>query len=246
MLRVATFNIRHAAPLGRPQMAQLRPFVDGPTMAATVAGLGADVVALQEVDWRTGRSWFRNQARLAGSGAGLHHLDAPARSRGWFGRYGNALLYRGHVLDADIVVLPTTGEARNALFARVDLGSVTATLVATHLQNPTRRSPGDATRQLEAILGRLGAWPEPWVLMGDLNLGPDEVLPRFSAAGLDAVDGPPTFPSDEPTRRIDWIGVRGAEAVAVEVPEVLASDHRPLVADLAFGRGGEPTDSSAR
>lgn len=211
---------------------------DARTLSAAVAQLAADVVALQEVDWKVSRSWFRDQARLAASVSGHRRLDAPARPLGRYGRYGNAVLYRGRVLDADVVVLPSTGEPRNALIARLDLGAVSATVVATHLQSPSSGRRGEAQDQLDHLLGRLQEWPQPWVVMGDFNLGPDEVHPRFAGAGLVAADSPPTFPTGRPRERIDWIGVRGAEVLAVDVPDVRASDHRPLVADLGFAKDG--------
>ena len=93
-----------------------------------------------------------------------------------------------------------------------------------------RRTPA----QLDQLLGELAHWPTPWILMGDLNLRDDEVLPRFAAAGLEAVQSAPTFPAHDPKVRIDWIGVRGFTVGAVEVPTVQASDHLPLVAELQW------------
>ncbi len=56
--------------------------------------------------------------------------------------------------------------------------------------------------------------------------------PFVAAAGLSAVEGPPTFPTRGATDHIDWIAVGGLTASAVEVPSIWASDHFPLVATL--------------
>jgi endonuclease/exonuclease/phosphatase family metal-dependent hydrolase len=79
----------------------------------------------------------------------------------------------------------------------------------------------------------------PQVLLGDLNGRPDapELAPlwgEFTDAWAAVNDsGGETFPADVPDRRIDYVAVSaGVEVTSCEVPEALASDHRPVVADL--------------
>jgi endonuclease/exonuclease/phosphatase family metal-dependent hydrolase len=223
-MRVATYNIRHAAPAGR------RAHHGG--MRRAVRSLDADVVALQEVDHRVVRTWFRDQARIAGRGAGLEHRFLAARHLGPFGRYGIALLLPPGPHDVATLELRSIGERRVALFARCRVDGGWVTVVCTHLQNSSRGRPSEAPEQLDQLLGELSRWPTPWILMGDLNLRPEVVLPRFDAAGLAAVEAAPTFPAHDPKIRIDWIGVRGFDVGAVEVPPLQASDHLPIVAEL--------------
>ena len=219
-VRVATYNIRHGAPAGR--RADLRG------TEAVIVSLDADVVALQEVDRRVIRSYFADQAERLGRAAGHSAHFAPARRLALVGRYGNALLVRGSVLRLDHLRLRSVGEPRVALFASVE----GATVVSTHLQNRRRGRAVEAPSQLDQILEELHAWPRPWVLMGDLNLRPEVVLPRLEDAGMQAVQSAPTYPSDAPRICIDWIAVAGMGVRSVEVPDVRASDHRPVVADL--------------
>lgn len=234
-MRVATYNIRHAAPAGR------RAHHGG--MRRAVRSLGADVVALQEVDRRVVRTWFRDQAAIAGRGAGLQHRFLSARPLGPFGRYGVALLLPPGPNDVGTMALRSKGEQRVALFARCRIEGRWVTVVCTHLQNASGRGRADAPLQLEQLLEELSRWPAPWILMGDLNLREDEVLPRFDATGLTAVPSGPTFPAHDPKVRIDWIGVRGFTVDAAEVPPVQASDHRPLVAELSWS---DPPEGSHR
>ena len=111
---------------------------------------------------------------------------------------------------------------------------VVLTVGATHLQNqrPSDPQPPEALAQLQALLDALTSRPPPWVLLGDLNLGPVEVVPVVEGAGLTAIVETPTFPSVTPQESIDWIAVGGADVVSTEVPDVRTSDHRPLVAVL--------------
>jgi endonuclease/exonuclease/phosphatase family metal-dependent hydrolase len=232
-MRVATYNIRHAAPAGRR--------ADHRGMRHAVRSLYADVVALQEVDHRVVRSWFRDQASLAGSGAGLQHRFLPARPLGPFGRYGIALLLPRGPHDVGTLALRSIGEPRVALFARCRLDGEWVTVVCTHLQNSSEGRPSEAPEQLDQLLEELARWPTPWILMGDLNLRPEVVLPRFEGAGLKAVAAEPTFPAHDPKIRIDWIAVRGLEVGTVEVPPLQASDHLPIVAELVRADPPEPS-----
>ena len=232
-VRVATYNIRHGAPPGRP--ADLRG------IAAAVSSLHADVVALQEVDRRVIRTCFADQAMRLGRSAGLTAHFAPARRFLWTGSYGNALLFRGTAARLERVSLASVGEQRVALIASVQLHEQQVTVVSTHLQNSRRGRQSEAGGQLDEILGVLHKWPRPWVLMGDLNLRPEVVLPRLERAGLHPVSTAPTFPSHAPRICIDWIAVAGLELLSAEVVDLRASDHRPIVAELvpsADGSGG--------
>ena len=226
-MRVATYNIRHGAPPGRRAHHH--------RMRAAVRSLGADVIALQEVDRRVVRTWFRDQAALAGRGAGLDHHFAAARPLGPFGRYGNALLTPPGPVQLSVRRLHSVGEPRIAMFARLRVDGLLVTVVCTHLQNNARSGPGSAPEQLEEVLAELAFWPEPWIVMGDLNLGSAAVLPRFETAGLEPAPTGPTFPSHDPKVRIDWIGVRGLDIREVQVPQLGASDHLPVVVDLEPG-----------
>lgn len=230
-MRLATYNIRHGARPGRP--------TSNRAMASAVASLRADVIALQEVDRRVLRSWFADQPRRAARRSGTTALFAPARRLGPGGSYGNALLVRGTVERTRTLVLPGPGERRVALLAVVVVGDQRLTVVSTHLQNRRDGVPADAADvQLEALLHEWSGWPLPGCVMGDLNLRAERVVPLLTAAGLVAAVSGPTFPATAPRIRIDWIASRGLGSCSTVVPELMTSDHRPLVADFDdAGRG---------
>ncbi len=124
--------------------------------------------------------------------------------------------------------LRSAGEPRAAVFAAVDLDGCTVTAVSTHLQNRRAGRPDEAPDQLDEVLAALVGWPEPWVLMGDLNLRPEAVLPRLDRAGMVAVPASPTYLSDRPRLRIDSTAVRRLEgARSWEVPELPGDDPSP-------------------
>lgn len=236
-MRVATYNLRHGAPARRPAANR--------AMARSVASLGADVVALQEVDRRVVRSWFADQAGLAARRSGTVAHFAAARPFGPGGRYGNALLVRGRTLRTSTLRLPGSGEPRVALFARVVVADAELTVVSTHLQNRTGGRPSEAPAQLAALLDELTDWPRPWCVMGDLNLRADTVLPILEEAGLTAVRSGPTFPATAPRVRIDWIATQGLGDGEAVVPDLRTSDHRPVVAAFDFPHA-DGTDADPR
>jgi len=221
-IRIATYNVRHGAPPARG--------VDRRGLVHTLRSLDVDLLALQEVDVRVRRSRYLNLGRTTSRATGLHVEFARATSIGRFGQYGIALATRTPPHALQRVALPSFGmEARVAILARVRLGDMLATVAATHLHN--RREP--ALAQLDVVIEALLERPGPHLLLGDLNLGPDPVMQRLEAAGFTTVDSPPTFPTQRPTRRIDWIAGRGVDLRAPLVPPVWSSDHLPLIVTVA-------------
>jgi endonuclease/exonuclease/phosphatase family metal-dependent hydrolase len=224
-VRVATWNIRHAAPAGRR--------VDHLGFAAAIATLDVEVLGLQEVDRRVVRSGFRDQSALAGRLTGMQDWFGRTRRLGGIGEYGNTLLTRTSPAWVTRQRLPAVGEPRGVIVARVPTSIGPVTVATTHLQNRRVGRPDEAPDQLAVLLARLDRFPGPQLLMGDLNLHPDRVEPIARAAGFTPVDSDPTFCADLPSERIDWLLLRGLVARRSWVPDLRASDHRPLVAELA-------------
>lgn len=237
-LVVATYNLHHGAPLGtdvaRPA-AQRR----------VVAAFDADIVALQEVDVHSARSWFHDQAGRMARRAGLTARYVATR-RMVGGRYGIAMLTKRPLQPYLSMALPVgpRREPRAALFGTYhsDFGPIS--VAAVHLQavRPAERAHPEALAQLRVVLEALERWPLPRLIMGDFNLRPDAVEPVLAEFGYQHADSGNTFPSDLPMIKIDWIAAKGARLVDGEVIETQASDHRPHRARLVMDA---PTGLSA-
>lgn len=208
-------------------------------IAAVIAELDTDVLALQEVDRRFGqRIGLLNTAALENrTGLTLLHVSDTPGGHGW---HGNALLVRsGRLIRLRRIALPGA-EPRGALIAELQLPAGKLRVVATHLGLMRRHRALQATTLLEAI--RQGA-PMPTLLMGDLN----EWRPGIpsSLVALESLFGPlgsgqPSFPSRLPFLALDRILAHPREMLgALEAHHSplarLASDHLPLRAriDLA-------------
>lgn len=238
-LRVATFNIRHGA--DDADRVRLRG------LARTCADLDADLLGLQEVVRGRRDSWYVDQGALVGLRTRARHVSGPASQRNRLRRYGNALLVRGRVLDQTVIDLPRAPEreARTAIVARVAVRGLEVSVAVTHLQHWPKRHrhlAHDAPAQLQAVLDALRALPAPRVLLGDLNLGAEAVVPVLADAGFTLAEHGPTYPADAPRRRIDHIAVDGFDVQRAWVGErAPLSDHRPVLAELVPAKGvGKP------
>jgi endonuclease/exonuclease/phosphatase family metal-dependent hydrolase len=220
-MRVVTWNVQHARPnpVGRPDVGAVVRAVDP---------LGADVVAVQELDRGRRRSGGVDQPAALADGLGGQLLWGPAVRTD--GEYGVALVVRGRVVDAEVVGLSGTSEPRVVVVAEVEVHDRRWTVACTHLS----RDREFAVEQLRVVLDALSARPAPRVLLGDLNLQLAEFGPVAAAAGYEVVDGPATHSTRRrrPTRRIDHVLLSGATATAATVHRFDVSDHAAVVADL--------------
>lgn len=213
-MRAVTFNIQHGAG------------GDAEALGRACAGLDADILALQEVDVRVPRSRLVDQVAVVAQATGMHAVFGRTCRVGVVGRYGNALLSRAPMREVSHLRLPRLGanEARGAVLARVGEVTVAATHLSIHEE--------EARAQLDAVVSALDRRPRPWLLLGDLNLVPEQLPSGLPIALADPAV--PTFPAHGPRARIDHVAVDGLSIEAVEVlPQQPVSDHRPLAVRLA-------------
>lgn len=243
-LRVMTYNI-HAG------------HGDIDRTAATIRALSPDVVGLEEVDvhWAD-RSGFVDQASRLGELLGMSvrfapiyelpgaTADAPKRE------FGVALLSRYPIVaweNDTLTRLSTQAESPvptrmpGLLAAMIDVHGTRVRVFVTHLDY--RKDPAVRGTQVAEMLARIGAIDSPTLLLGDMNASPDaaELQPLFARMHDSwlTIAGPGfTYPADTPTERIDYVFVSpNAKVDTAFVPVVpAASDHRPVVVDLSFGR----------
>ena len=158
-LRVASYNVHGC--LGRDGRRDVARIV------RILREIDADVIGLQEVESRHGRSEIDQAENLAAAlgmacieGPLLHHAE-----RGW---YGNALLTRLEVQAVRRVLFESYGvEARGAIVCdlRADDGTRWR-VMTTHLDLRSRHR----RRQFATLLDQLVPSPrEPTALMGDFN-----------------------------------------------------------------------------
>ncbi|MFD5785736.1 endonuclease/exonuclease/phosphatase family protein [Streptomyces sp. NPDC127037] len=250
-LRVATYN-SHAG-------AGMDNVFDLDRQVAALRSLDADVIGLQEVDVHWGdRSQWRDLAgelgrrlRMHVSFAPIYSLD-PVEEGGPRREFGVAVLSRYKILstenhdltrlstqDPNPVPAPAPGFGEVVLKVR----GLPVHVYATHLDyrgDPSVRTAQVAdTRRIMAEDRQHERRPVRQILLGDFNAAPTapELAPLWQEL-TDIEPGGPTYPAQDPVQRIDYVAV-SKDTVRVRdaaVAETLASDHRPVVADLLLRR----------
>jgi endonuclease/exonuclease/phosphatase family metal-dependent hydrolase len=225
--------------------------------AAAIEAQHPDVLALQEVDvcWAARSdyvheaSWLARRLRMRVFFGPIYTLPpdrrgAPAR------RYGPATLSRHPIISAvnhEITRLSTQGP--NPVpepapgFPEVVINVHGARIRVFNAHLDFRPDPAVREAQVADMLAIMKRDPGATVLAGDFNAAPDdaELAPLWAdvadAVTLTGQRARPTYPADAPRKRIDYVTVSSdVGARAVWVPETVASDHRPVVADLIVPR----------
>lgn len=236
-LRVLTYNIHHGE--GTDGV------FDYQRLADIISSVEPDLVALQEVDVATGRSSGVDQPARLAELTGLHAAFVSMKPYDG-GRYGEAILSRVPILG-EPTGLDTEGiapEMAMLAIAVVELrpwgeDGPTLTFAGAHLSpyaaEQRLSQVGQINDQLLAVPDRLA------LIAGDFNFEPGAPgYNAMTARWLDTADAfgdpQPTFPSNPPVKRIDYVFAHPADRWRVietrVLDEPLASDHAPLLVVL--------------
>lgn len=240
-MKVASYNIHKCRGLDR----RVRP----DRTVGVLREIGADVVALQEVDRRFGKRTGLLDPELLLKETGLHLLvqSDVVDGHGW---HGNALLVAGEPRHyrRNRIRLPGI-EPRGAIVAELDLGEGKFRVIAAHL-GLLRRS---RVEQVSTLLREfLDLEPMPTILLGDFNewrrkrgSALNLLAPHFSSPPI-----VPSFPARRPLLALDRIlawpdGVLSDLAVHKTPLSSVASDHLPLVATADIAAYYHPENAGA-
>lgn len=159
------------------------------------------------------------------------------------GEYGNAFLTRRPLIEWAVIDIPDRRseernyyEHRTLLRAVIDVGGQQITVLSTHFG----LAKVEQESAVETALAVLKNEKNPVILMGDLNMEPDDpILAPLLDALSDSAERKKdikTFPSDTPTIKIDYILHSGEfRTVSLASMDTQNSDHRPLFAELEIG-----------
>jgi endonuclease/exonuclease/phosphatase family metal-dependent hydrolase len=240
MPRIVTYNVHRCVGNDRR--------LDVARVAAVLAALDPDIVALQELDVGRARTGGVDQAHEIAVRLGMTcHFHAALTVEEE--RYGDAILTGFPERLVQVGPLPGYDpiprlEPRGALWVEVDVKGVPVQVINTHLGLVPREQQGQAAW----LAGP--AWLEhphcrgPRILLGDFNATGTSVVYRTltgelaPARRLSPQQSPTsTFPSPLPVLRIDHLFVsREIKVTDVFAPfspaTRVASDHLPLVMDF--------------
>jgi len=201
LVRVLSFNILH----GKTMKGDFNLDV----IAKVIIDANPHFVALQEVDYKTNRAkkydlvtelgWRTKMAPIYGRAM---HYDS--------GEYGEGVLSKHTFLSTRNVPLPYIpgDEPRAALEITTVLPSKdTISFIGTHLDH--LKVETNRIMQAKEINRVFSSNKYPTILAGDLNAEPNSntmtILESFWKASYDKTNPEPTFSSEEPTKKIDYV-----------------------------------------
>lgn len=235
-VRILTFNIYHGA--------TMKGDFDLDLIAGVIKAAAPDLVALQEVDFKTRRARGYDLATEFGWRAGMASLFGRAMPYDG-GEYGEAVLSRYSFIASRNIPLPYTGnnEPRAALEVITVLPTGdTIIFIGTHFDHT-----GDETERIiqvkrinELIVGE----QYPVILAGDLNAEPGSVpimlLEEYWGSAYDKDAPEPTYPSAAPVKKIDYVMFYPKDRWRVisseAIQDSVASDHCPHLVVLELLR----------
>ena len=218
-----------------------------------------DIVGVQEVDRFWARSAYEDEPAALSAALGLNHScyaanlnHQPDSHSNVPHQYGTVILSRFPILACSNTLLRRTGnnEQRGLTLALINVRGVPLQFYNTHLHT-TAADRQMQTADIAEVIDAAGDGSK--VIVGDFNARPDaaELAPIYERfkdawveAGVPAPDNPmgftsPARPVLNPTSRIDYAFLAsqvGVDAVVVPIDQQtrLASDHYPVVADIAL------------
>jgi endonuclease/exonuclease/phosphatase family metal-dependent hydrolase len=206
-------------------------------VARVIESLGADIIALQEVESRRASPSQPLQVDVLGHLVGLEVISGPTIERA-DGHYGNALLTRlppRAVRKLDLTF--RRREPRGAIDVDFEVGGTPLRVIGTHLGLLPRERRHQVQRILETVADQREGVT---VLLGDINEWLVSGRPlRWLHRRFGECHGRRTYPAWFPVFALDRIWVHPKDALLCFDAKCtalarVASDHLPVRAELAL------------
>jgi len=225
IIKVLSFNILHGA--------TTKGDFDLDAIAKVIINANPDFVALQEVDFKTNRALKYDLVTELGWRVKMAGIFGKAMDYDG-GEYGEGVLSKYTFIQTRNVALPFTpgNEPRAALEIITILPSGdTIAFIGTHLDHLENEK--DRVAQVNKINQEFSLNKYPTILAGDLNAIPGStpinILEEIWSSSYNREKPKPTFPSDNPIKKIDYVLFYPKTHWKVHKTEVIqdsiASDH---------------------
>lgn len=239
MFRVMTYNILHAARIDTKDYR-----IDHDKVAETIREINADVIVLNEVRGEGPDPGYTAQAKIISEKLGYYYFFAPAiMIRGKL-PYGNALLSKYPIVEAEIIEIPDPVvkdenrpyETRCLISAKIEFEGKQLMIFGTHFG----LAKAEQKNAVATVVQEFEKCFIPHIFMGDLNVTPNDTVlePIFKImhdTAEELGDLKLSFPNTNPNIKIDYIMVSNDIKVKkAEILQIGLSDHLPVYADIEF------------
>jgi len=230
-MKIMSFNTQHCLNF-------LERKIDFQVMANAIKSINPDIVGLNEIrDSGIDDEYDKQTFILSELTDMKYHYFAKAIEVNGANPYGNALLSKIPILSSETISVPDPEfkndcgryETRCLLKAKLE-GGITVLVIHFGLNSDEQKNA------VKIVLENIEK--EKCILMGDFNVIPEnDILNPIKEHMKDVADwfDRPlfSFPSDKPNVKIDYIFVsQDVEVVSADIPEIIASDHRPHTATI--------------
>ena len=230
-MKLMSFNTQHC-------LNYLEQKIDYEIMAKAILDVGADIIGLNEMFDGGENAKYGYQTKKLSELTGIENYYFAKAIDDGDGPYGNGILSKIPFKSVETIIIPDPNpkrveggyyETRCLLKAELENGLL---VLVTHFGLCIDEQENAVKTILEHIRS------EKCILMGDFNIEPDNpLLEPIKAKMNDTSSGfcenKLSFPSDNPRIKIDYIFVSpDIEIVNADIPEIIASDHRPHIAEI--------------
>ncbi len=232
IVRVLSYNIYHGETIDAEKQFDLD------LLAKVISDTKPDLVALQEVDFKTKRVLKMDLVTELGLRTKMQAIFGKAMAFDG-GEYGEGILSKYSFLSTKnhALVAGEGKEPRAALEVNVIIKSNdTIRFIGTHLDHT--KDETDRINQANQINSIFSKDEVPTILAGDLNARPEsETMQIFYKYWKQSFsENTPTSPANDPRAKIDYILFKPAKRWRVletkVIDEKTASDHRPVLSVL--------------
>jgi len=226
IINFLTFNIQHGKNYRTKQ-------IDLDLMIKTIKDSQAEIIGLNEVFGANATE--ASQAKIMAQALGYDFYFAQAID--YHGRpYGNALLTKYPLKTAETIMIPDPIKNDHEFFETRCIIKATfqhfpLVLFTSHFG----LAKGEQINAVKTSLELIKKERAPLVFMGDFNMEPcDPILkPLLDVLNNTFPAGPPTYPSINPQKKIDYILISPhIKVLKARILPVVASDHLPHLAIL--------------
>lgn len=232
-MKIMSFNTQHCLNYVTKQ-------VDYEIMAKTILDLGADIVGLNEMFDDCEFAKYGAQTKKLSDLTGFESYYFAKAIDDGDGPYGNGIISKYPFESVETIIIPDPDpkteeggyyETRCLLKAKMGNG---LTVLITHFG----LCKDEQENAVKTVLEHLTE--EKCILMGDFNVPPQNELlnpirERMVDTSYDFCKDKLSFPSDNPRVKIDYIFVSpDIKIKGADIPSVIASDHRPHIAEIEF------------
>lgn len=249
-LKIMTYNIASGHTFDHIQSAEEAsgklPY-DLHKCADVIASIAPDICGMNEVDNYMSRSGRVSQTEQIGEHTGMKGFFGKAISFDFDadGAYGNAVLSRFPILEAETIPIPDPErkdehayyETRAVTRVKLDVNGTVVTVLQTHFG----LAIAEHQNAQVTLLKLLDQTEGPVILMGDFNIRPSDFLLNPIRERLQdtaaLADGYfktfPSYPCNHPDCKIDYVFVSNHfKPLRLEIPQTSASDHLPYVVEV--------------